>query len=532
VWSLDEALLHGDLVNIEATRIQLEGQNLNRSEIRRKLNDQLRAFSKKKAFTCPCCDEPVNMNLTIEEGRPFYFKHLDGKKCTYSENSKTYENQVSTHQDKKKKDIGLTVFREILDGQLKPFGAEIERGYFYKKKLSFIPDFTVSFPFSEEIWAIDYYTSISQGSYAQNLVNRMNTYKAEGFKVFSFIDDFWLALNRETEKGTLFIAEMQAANKSKEDQHWDQYLTQEIPKPALQFLKTRIDVTIDTRSIAYVNIESRTCKIIRFLEADKNNRNLTFYKLSEPTIPLERALTLNTELDDFLLYRENEDEIRNTFKQKIMDRIIQVEMMEEQAKREALENFKREEEEKNAAFEKLIIDAVEHSRLNHERRLITDEQEEQEILQRAIAASERPVSMSPETWEWYKKRGIVFNSRYNLPKKTQSVEENKKFVEKTVDVDREKFKAKLLSYPIKGDNFINGPAVNWRSFILKWIKENKREDTLNVSLKKLIYEMKDFGITFNQKDSIVQYPLKEFLIFYQTGLKKDLKKKINITFSI
>ena len=105
MWSLDEALLHGDLVNIEAMRMELEGQNLNRSEIKRKLNDQLRAFSKKKAFTCPCCDEPVNMNLTVEEGRPFYFKHLDGKKCTYSENSKTYENQVSSNQAKKKKDI-------------------------------------------------------------------------------------------------------------------------------------------------------------------------------------------------------------------------------------------------------------------------------------------------------------------------------------------------------------------------------------------------------------------------------------------
>jgi hypothetical protein len=83
--------------------------------------------------------------------------------------SKTYNTQISTHQDKTTKDVGLTVFREILEGQLKPFGAEIERGYFYKKKLSFIPDFTVRLPFSKDVWAIDYYTSISQGSYAHNL---------------------------------------------------------------------------------------------------------------------------------------------------------------------------------------------------------------------------------------------------------------------------------------------------------------------------------------------------------------------------
>jgi hypothetical protein len=39
-------------------------------------------------------------------------------------------------EDKSKKDIGLTIFREILEGELKPFNVEIERGYHYKKKLS------------------------------------------------------------------------------------------------------------------------------------------------------------------------------------------------------------------------------------------------------------------------------------------------------------------------------------------------------------------------------------------------------------
>jgi hypothetical protein len=74
------ALLHGYVVNIESKRMELEKQNLSRSEKIRQLADQYRAFSKEKAFTCLCCDEPVNMNLTKEGGRPFYIKHLDGKK--------------------------------------------------------------------------------------------------------------------------------------------------------------------------------------------------------------------------------------------------------------------------------------------------------------------------------------------------------------------------------------------------------------------------------------------------------------------
>jgi hypothetical protein len=48
----------------------------------------------------------------------------------------------------------------------------------------------VRFPFSKEVWAIDYFTSISQGSYAHHQAKRMNTYKTEGFRVSSFIDDF------------------------------------------------------------------------------------------------------------------------------------------------------------------------------------------------------------------------------------------------------------------------------------------------------------------------------------------------------
>lgn len=530
MWSLDEALLHGDLVNIEAMRMDLEGNNLNRSEIKRKLNDQLRAFSKKKAFTCPCCGEPVNMNLTNEEGRPFYFKHLDGEKCTYSENSKTYENQVSSNQDKKKKDIGLTVFREILEGQLKPFGAEIERGYFYKKKLSFIPDFTVSFPFSKEIWAIDYYTSISEGSYAHNLAKRMNAYKAEGFRVFSFIDDIWLAINSETNKGTLLIAELQAANKSKEDQNWDQYLTQEIPRPTLQFLKTRIDVTIDTKSIAYVNIESRTCKIIRFLEAEKNNHNLTFYKLSEPTIPLERALTLNNQLDDFLLYRENEEDLRLAFMQSLMGKIKQAEA-EEKAQKEALEKLQREEEEKKAASERWSMEAKERYKPENERVRISDDQIEREMLEIARAANERPISMSPEEWEWYKKTGRTYAKRTNWSIQAPPVASYETTEEKIAKEHRGKFKEKLLSHPISGDHFIDGPPANWRKFILKWIKEHQQEDNLAVSMNNILSDMKDFGITFNQKDSNVQYPVKEFLNFYEIGLKKVLKRKINITFS-
>jgi hypothetical protein len=48
----------------------------------------------------------------------------------------------------------------------------------------------------------------------------------------------WLAVNAETDKGTLLI-EIQTANKSKEDKRWDQFLLREVPSSALEFFKNR-----------------------------------------------------------------------------------------------------------------------------------------------------------------------------------------------------------------------------------------------------------------------------------------------------
>lgn len=305
----------------------------------------------------------------------------------------------------------------------------------------------------------------------------MKTYQVEGFKVFSFIDDYWLAINSETDKGTLLNAEMCVSNKSIEDQRWDQYINQEISRDELQFLKIEVAClqnSIDTKSIAYVNIETRTCKIIRFLEAEKNIHNHTFYKLSEPSIPLERALTLNSHLNDFLLYRENEEELRQAFKQSLMDRLKQAQVAKK-AQQEALEQLQREEEAKKAALEKQRLEAEERSRVYREMMRKADEQVELEMMQRAKAANERPVSMSPEEWEWYKKTGRTFTKRTNgyspsQPKATYGSTE-----EKLAKKQREKFKEKLLSYPIKGDNFIDGPVAEWRRFILKWVKDNQQK---------------------------------------------------------
>jgi len=79
-------------------------------------------------------------------------------------------------------------------------------------------------------------------------------------------------------------------------------------------------------------------------------------------------------------------------------------------------------------------------------------------------------------------------------------------------------------------NYIDGPSAIWRGFILNWIKLQQQEENLTVSMGKLLTDMRGYGLIVNQKDSNFQYPVKGFLAFYQIELKKDLKRKINITY--
>lgn len=303
---------------------------------------------------------------------------------------------------------------------------------------------------------------------------------------------------------------------------------------------TDLQLPCDTRSIAYVNLDNRTCKIIRFLEAKNNTLNLTFYKLSEPTIPLERALTLTTQKDGFLLYRENEDELRQAFKHSLMGKIEEkarkfslekLQLEAEKARKDALTKLQLEKEKaKKDALIKRLREAEEREKQDRERKRKDDKLVEQEMLTRAQVAIDRPISMSPEEWDRYKRTGRSYSKRtiWDNPSKPAPAYES--FEEKTKKENRVKFKEKLLSHPISGNHFINGTSSNWRKIILKWINEHQRKEDLTVPMNMLLNDMKASGLTFNQKDTNVIYPVKEFLGFYEKELKRDLKTKIKITY--
>lgn len=471
------------------------------------------------------------MNLTKEEGRPFYFRHQDGTECAYSENKNTYDKHVSNLEDNTKKEIGLTIFREILEGELRPYNVEIERGFRYKKKLSFIPDIIIKFPNSDEQWAIDYFTAGNQNltsdSYARHLANRMKTYNDEGFKCFSFVDISWLSCREETKIGNLLHAEMNITSKNEENREWDAFLKQRLQGDLLEFFlkTTKADMeTFDSKSIAYVDIANRLCTIFRFIPTSYQDRNMTFYRLTSIDIPLSRALTLNSKQNHFLLSRENEEEQRVAFMKDLIQRKQKVE--QEQVQREQRRMDQERERARNAnrvyprygkntkVFEGITVNTVVKS----------DNEILREMSERARKAAERPVEYSEAEWEFVKK-----NEKGHLTLLKQNTSKLKNQLKEQIEPNKkERILEILVSKPVSGDLYINGDQEIWRRLVLKWIKENQVENSINVQLPKLIEYMKNAGITFNQNDKIVKFPIKEFLEFYQKTLLTELKKKTQL----
>lgn len=535
--SMDSAFLHDTVFDIENKRKELEKHKLDRNEINGWFEERYRNFSKKGAFTCICCNKTVTMNLTKVEGRPFYFRHNDDSECSYSRNTRTYEKHISKYEVKSKKDIGLTIFKEILEGQLMSRGAKIERGFHYKKELSYIPDIIISFPSQEQLWVIDYYTAIGQGivsgSYARHLHNRKMSYEKEGFKTFSFVDSSWLSFDEDTNKGTLLSAETHVTNKDEEDVLWDRFLKEKLHSDLFSYFIKETGGSsreIDIQHIIYVDIFNRLCTIFRFIETSYNSRNMTFYRINSSKISLEQALTIDTFDEQFIFSNISEEDNRNSFlnnlivKKKQME--LELQQMEEllEQKQMELKLQQKKEELLKQKQRKLELQQKEELLKQKQRaRELEDLYIEKEMAERARVAALRPIELNPNGF--YPKKNFYRSPYVNQKKSGSSFESMGDQYEKQ---KKQLVKERLLSQPIKGEYYIDGDREFWRNIVLEWIKENQTTNSFTVSLNQLLDYMKKSGVSFNQQDNIVHYPIKDFLEYYKKTLKTELKNNVQL----
>ena len=73
----------------------------------------------------------------------------------------------------------------------------VQEGYLFKKELSFVPDFLVSFP-NGELWTIDYMVTLrGDAAFRKKMEHRLRSYKSNGFKSLFLIDQDWLTISKE-----------------------------------------------------------------------------------------------------------------------------------------------------------------------------------------------------------------------------------------------------------------------------------------------------------------------------------------------
>lgn len=305
---MDSAIYYKEIFNIEEERRKCVELGKSRKEIIAKFEKEYRkSSSDKDVFTCLCCNKKVVMSLMKSEASPFYFRHHEKSDCAYKDNYKTYQNQINKYEDVVQKNIGITIFEQILKGIFKPKNIEVRRGYYYQKKLSFIPDFILEFPNTKEKWVVDYLTTKNRlkndNSHKVNLENRIKLYEKEGLKYFLFVDSKWKTIN-EDDYGTLLPTEMTVSNKDSEDKKWEEFLNEYITIDMWNFMNKEMDSQIDTldvRNISYIDIDNWILEQYRFLKIWKQNSNQVIYKLSNVNIPLETAFGLNENKDSFAL---------------------------------------------------------------------------------------------------------------------------------------------------------------------------------------------------------------------------------------
>ncbi|MBM7648434.1 hypothetical protein JOC78_001376 [Bacillus ectoiniformans] len=152
---------------------------------------------------------------------------------------------------------------------------------------------------------------------------------------------------------------------------------------------------------------------------------------------------------------------------------------------------------------------------------LEDEEVEKEMQERMRRAALRPIEVHPDRWQDRSHHTYQSNLE-QAGYQTTVVQLEKEKKEKVRDL--------LLTQPIAGELYIGGNREDWRKVVLKWVKDHQSGNTIVVSMQNLIAYMKSFGVTFHQNDQLVEYPIKNFLIYYEKTLKAELKKKIVVEF--
>jgi hypothetical protein len=297
---MESAFLNEKLIYLERERWELIENGMSEIQVIDSLEFRYRVLARKDLFRCSCCSDPVRM--VLREGC-FHFRHAADSHCVGGHNGKIYREKEKLERVELHR-VGRAILREILDGNTKGHGIRLQDGYTFKKRLAMVPDFLLTFPVEDKVWAIDYLTGLKGNSttYIHQVEKRKQYYEKQGWKPFFFLHDSWLALDpNEPFFVGLSSSEVTISHPSKQDKRWGDWLQRLIQKVEDLWIsrnsRLRNHYPFLVQHITYINPQHRNATIIRYVPS---TFNYFHFMIGEPIhVSLEELLSIHVDSHSF-----------------------------------------------------------------------------------------------------------------------------------------------------------------------------------------------------------------------------------------
>ena len=259
---METAQLHNETINIQRERNELVRKKLSPEEIHAFFEEKYRLFSREKgSFTCSCCNERVVMVLFQDKA---IFRHYNAEACAGERNYAAYSagRERNNEQARKQADAKEMIFEALMEADQGYY--TVLEGYLFKKELSFVPDFLVSFP-NGELWTIDYMVTLrGDAAFRKKMERRLRSYKSNGFKSLFLIDHNWLAITKERNISFNHCELSTAVPANDANAAWESFIVSQQLNGELfrRYFQTNV-VKVD--SILYLDLSRRTIRLTRFL---------------------------------------------------------------------------------------------------------------------------------------------------------------------------------------------------------------------------------------------------------------------------
>jgi len=512
----------------------------------------LKLVARKGMYLCPYCSVPMHLRSGDIKGN--YFAHPPNLACEKSRIIDSaylkYEKQIK-HESHRKRVLVSIVWDELNTANSENNKVEVSYGYLAAPFVKFFPDIYVRIGSKE--WAVTIVSSITEAEDAVNAkkYEERNRYFLEKeMQPLLLIDRSNFAIEKRNNGIVLWETERVGSMVTKEDVNWTESIKEYANRD--DFLKfsdypksiSRED--FDVKSVYYLSLSDdiTTIRVMRYIEdvVDKPSRGLLLGEMYQ--IPLSQAL--QTEYESFRLSDSNTEK-RLREEKKIAYLKWQEEqriklIKEQEIEKERLKT-QREREEKNNKFEKQreverllaiekMISIAEHG-MKSSKQIDSIDGNQEKFTYKEITANDlfgngpRPVDFTEREWNEHVRNGGL---PWNKKRKNKEIDFQLQPVLSVslVKGKYEIFEETLLQTLIKGEQYISMNSYEWRKLLLDWLDCRFEKQNWRISTKEIMEHLKKNGVIFREQESLVKYPLQEFLNVYQRDLKNFLKLNVAI----